>query len=181
MKKGLWLPVIGLSVAVLSCSGQTAKSNTRAYTTVNFPSRDSEPKENPLNTVTTTGADGTQYKLVQIGDDLPKFYVNNRLVAVNELDRYSSLIGRLQPVLWERQKASAQANRTDELSRQESIVNDLVTDHIVKAAVDVLSFRLTANGLIVNDKPQPYTLFERYAKKYIKNTGNVYTFNQPSE
>ncbi len=181
MKKGLWLPIISLSMAAMSCSGQSAKSNSSDNTTVSFPSPGPTQKETPLNTVTTTGSDGTQYKLVQIGDNLPKFYVNSKLIPLDDIARYASLIDRLEPILWERQKNSAQQNKAKAIRQQDAIVSDLVKDQIVKNQGDIFSFRLTADELIVNGKAQPYSIFSRYMKKYIKNNASVYVFNQSSK
>ena len=52
--------------------------------------------ENASNTVTTTGPDSTIYKLVMIGDEPPKFYINNKLLPVGSWEPYQELINKLK-------------------------------------------------------------------------------------
>lgn len=171
LKKGLWLPLISLCFTAASVSAQQVNA------AVNFPSPATDVEENYLNTITTTGPDGTQYKLVQIGDRLPKLFVNNKLIPTENLDRYTSLIESLTPILWQRQKTVAQQKEADEIRQQCAIINDMVKDQLIKTPKEVLSFRLTANEMIVNGKAQSFTVFSRYMKKYIKNNDRVYQFN----
>ncbi len=138
-------------------------------------------EENYLNTVTTTGPDGARYKLVQIGDRLPKLFVNNKLIPADNLDRYADLIGSLTPILWQRQKAAARQKDADETRQQDAIINDMVKDRLVKTPKDVLSFRLGANEMVVNGKPQSFAVFSRYMKKYIRNSDRAYQFNYSSK
>ena len=57
-----------------------------------------------LNTVTTTAADGTRYKLIIIGDVLPRLLVNNKQVSSAQLTKYSDIIEKLTPILLQRQR-----------------------------------------------------------------------------
>ena len=180
-KKGLWLPLISLCVTAASVSAQPLKSDLPASTAVNFPTPAAAVEENYLNTVTTTGPDGTRYKLVQIGDRLPKLFVNNKLIATENLDRYAGLIESLTPILWQRQKETAWRKDVDEITQQEAIINDMVKDQLIKTPKDVVSFRLTANEMIVNGKAQSFPVFSRYMKKYIKNGDRAYQFNYSSK
>lgn len=171
------LSLISLCVIAAGASAQPSKSSLPANTLVNFPVQGQAEAENYLNTVTTTGPDGKHYKLVQIGDRLPKLFVNSKLIKTEDLDRYASLIGSLTPVLFERQKATARQNDADAVKQQDAIINDMVKDQLVKTAKEVTSFRLTANELLVNGKAQPFSVFSRYMKKYIKDNDKVYQFN----
>lgn len=176
-KKGLWLTLISLCIVFASASAQSGKADVAANTGVNFPVYSPPVEENYLNTVTTTGPDGGHYKLVQIGDRLPKLYVNNKLITINDLDKYSSLIQSLNVMLWQRQKTAAKEKEAGMARQQVAIINDLVKDLIVKSAKDVLSFRLTANEFIVNGKVQSFATFSRYVKKYISSADTAYQFN----
>ena len=53
-----------------------------------MPASQTAIEETYLNTVSTTEADGTKYKLVIIGDMLPKIYVNSRLLSRTEMEKY---------------------------------------------------------------------------------------------
>jgi hypothetical protein len=181
LRKRLWLSLISLCVGSASVSAQPAKSGLPANTAVNFPSPAPAAEENYPNTITTNGPDGTRYKLVQIGDRLPKLFVNNKLVSAENLDRYGDLIGSLTLILRQRQKAAARQKGADETRQQDAIINDMVKDQLVKIPRDVLSFRLTANEMIVNGKAQSFPVFNRYMKKYIKNNDRVYQFNYSSK
>lgn len=76
-------------------------------TTINVFSQQSNTafaiKENYLNTATTT-VNGKKYKLVLIGDLLPKLYVNNKPVKNNDLAKDNKVIEKLSAVIWQRQK-----------------------------------------------------------------------------
>ncbi len=180
-KKELRLSLISLCVAVASVSAQTTKSSLPASTAVNFPASAPAAEENYLNTITTTGPDGTRYKLVQVGDRLPKLFVNNKPVPAENLGRYADLIGNLTPILWQRQKAVARQKDADETRQQEAIINDMVKDRLIQTPKDVLSFRLSANEMIVNGKPQSFAVFSRYTKKYIRSSDRAYQFNYLSK
>jgi hypothetical protein len=176
-KKKLCPLLISLCFVVVSAQGQSGKDKQRVNTEVNFPVSSPSLEENYLNTVTTKGPDGVHYKLVQIGDRLPKLYVNNNLIATDDLGKYDALIQRLNTVLWQRQKTAAREKEADMAQQQEAIINELVKDHFIKSAKDVLSFRLTANDFMVNGKVQSFSTFSRYMKKYIRSNDNVYQFN----
>jgi hypothetical protein len=177
LKKGLGLSIISLCVIAAGAWAQPSKNRLPANTSVNFPVQGQAEAENYLNTVTTTGPDGTHYKLAQIGDRLPKLHINNNLVKTEDLGRYASLIESLTPILLERQKAAARQNEADAIKQQDAIINEMVKDQLVKTAKDVTSFRLTVNELVVNGKAQPFSVFSRYMKKYIKDNDKVYQFN----
>lgn len=177
LKKGFWLPLISLCFTAASVSAQVSKSSVTANKDVNFPVSSTASEENYLNTITTTGPDGVRYKLVQIGDRLPKLFVNNKLVRTEEMDRYGSLIQNLKPILWQRQKEAARERAAYDIHQQDAIINDILKDQLAKSSKDVLSFELSADDFIINGKTQSFSIFSRYMKKYIKNNDKVYQFN----
>jgi DNA-binding winged helix-turn-helix (wHTH) protein len=71
-------------------------------TEINFPGNHAEEDNSPLTTVTTTDSLGNRYRLVMIGDQRPKFYVNDSLQLNQE--PYDALIDKLAKALWKRQK-----------------------------------------------------------------------------
>ena len=44
-------------------------------------------EENSLNTIITIGDDSTVYKLRVVGDSRPEFYVNQRLLSPDEMEK----------------------------------------------------------------------------------------------
>ena len=68
-----------------------------------FPDLNKGEEENYLNTITTVDANGVKYKLFLIGDRRPKFYVNDKLITGEKLEKYTFLIDKLSKELWARQ------------------------------------------------------------------------------
>src|ERR1700759_4819692 len=85
IKLKLWLITVGAMMAH-SSFGQAKSSDGRGS---GFAAPAVKNEENRLNTVASTGSDGTRYKLVQIGDLLPKLYVNGKLTPTNRLNDYA--------------------------------------------------------------------------------------------
>ena len=73
---------------------------------ISFPDLNKGEEENYLNTITTIDANGVKYKLVLIGDRRPKFYVNDKLITGEILEKYTLLIDKLSKELWSRQSKS---------------------------------------------------------------------------
>lgn len=64
-----------------------------------FVQLDTTDPESFLNTVTTTDGSGTIYKLVQTGDEPPKFYVRDSLVTMEDQAKYRLLIRQMHDEL----------------------------------------------------------------------------------
>jgi len=73
---------------------------------VSFPDLKKGEEENYLNTITTVDTTGVKYKLVMIGDRRPKFYINDKLITGEVLEKYTLLIDKLSKELWARQSKS---------------------------------------------------------------------------
>jgi DNA-binding winged helix-turn-helix (wHTH) protein len=73
---------------------------------VSFPNLKKGEEENYLNTITAVDATGVKYKLFLIGDRRPKFYVNDKLITGEALEKYTLLIDKLSKELWARQSKS---------------------------------------------------------------------------
>jgi len=176
--------IVGIVAAevfmVHSSFGQVKKSVSADGRETTFSSIDGKNEENPMNTVASTGPDGTSYKLIQIGDLLPRLYVNGKLTPTNRLNGYAPELDKLNHLLGERQRKAARQNEARKSAQQQAIVNDLVKDGVVKSDRDVVSFRLTSAEFTVNDKKQSFVVFNRYAKKYINNDDRIYQFNYSS-
>jgi hypothetical protein len=134
-------------------------------------------KENYLNTASTVDANGTKYKLVLIGDLLPKLYVNNRPVSNNDLIRYNKTIEQLSAVIWQRQKLADEKKKVLFEKNTKAIINDLIKRGVVKNENDIVSFRLTAEGFVVNNKRISFGIFTYFKNKYTKSGDEVYYFN----
>jgi DNA-binding winged helix-turn-helix (wHTH) protein len=83
-----------------------ADTNENKDKSVPFPDLSKGEEENYLNTILTTDANGIKYKLVMIGDRRPKFYVNDKLVTGEMIEKYTVLIDKLSKELWARQSES---------------------------------------------------------------------------
>jgi hypothetical protein len=134
--------------------------------------------ENYLNTVTTKDTDGKTYKLVIIGDLLPKFYVSGNLISRSELAQYSSVIEKMTPVLWQRQKQADEEKNALFEKNIKAIVDELIQKGVFKNAADIRSIRLTENVFMVNDINLSFEVFSYFKKKYIKSSDEEFYFNK---
>lgn len=57
------------------------------------------------HSITTVDSLGTSYKLVQVGDGRPAFYVNGKQIAIEEQEQYILLIHKMSEALQEKQYA----------------------------------------------------------------------------
>jgi len=128
------------------------------------------------NTI-TRAENGTSYRLISIGDKLPRLFVNDKEVAAAQLDRYGKVIDRLQSELWAGQKKQAQMNDAEREQQVSKIVTDLISLKIIPSANALLSFRLDGGGFVVNGKRQPFDTFTRFKNKFITSPDKVYQFN----
>lgn len=108
-----WMAV--LFAAILICSafiiylknsskGSISSTSTKVPYPVNI-NQEELLEENATNTISTQAPDSTLYKLVIIGDQPPKFYINNKRIAEGEWESYMPLINSLKKKLAERKKA----------------------------------------------------------------------------
>jgi len=88
-----------------------ADTNESKNKSVTFPDLSKGEEENYLNTIITTDAKGVKYKLVMIGDRRPKFYVNDKIVTGEMLEKYTLLIDKLSKELWARQSESKSSGK----------------------------------------------------------------------
>lgn len=112
MKKvKLCTPLLVVLVSLISAGRsfcQTRATTANRSLEVKMPAKKAAIASNYLNTVTTTVADGTRYKLVIIGDALPRLFVNNKQISSAQLPKYSDIIEKLAPILLQRQKQAQQ-------------------------------------------------------------------------
>lgn len=86
--------LIILFIFIGSVKQKDSQSNPR-YSQVDFP-KDHREEETERNTIITSGPDDKMYKLVMIGDQPPKFYINDTILAVDKWDPYLPLINNLK-------------------------------------------------------------------------------------
>lgn len=134
-------------------------------------------EETYLNTVSTTGADGTKYKLVVIGDMVPKFYINGQLLSPNEMDKYNEMIDKLTPVLWQRQKQQAEEQRKEISKITSAILKELKDKHYFKGEASVESFLLSSKELFVNKQRQSNEMFIYFWNKFGKSSDAFYYYD----
>jgi len=120
---------------------------------------------------------GNTYRLISIGDKLPRFFVNDKEVPATRLNDYAPVIDKMQNELWARQKKAAQMNNAESGQKVNQIVAELVSQRIVPSANALISFRLDGGGFMVNGKKQPFDVFTRFKQKFINSPDKVYQFN----
>lgn len=167
---------LGNPVCVLG--QQSSFELQKQSTEVKIQDLQTENNENYLNTVTTKDTDGKTYKLVIIGDLLPKFYVNGNLIPRNELAQYSSVIEKMTPVLWQRQKQADEEKNALFAKNMKTIVDELIQKGLFKNAADIRSIRLTENVFTVNDINLSFEVFSYFKKKYIKSSDEEFYYNK---
>jgi hypothetical protein len=150
-------------------------------TEVKMPAFRPAMEENYLNTVISTDTNGTKYKLVIIGDLLPKLYVNGKSIKADELKNYTFTIDRLTPLLWQRQKDEADKRNGRFEKARDAIAAELVMAGLVKNLASIKSFLLSANELLVNDKNQSLEVFIRFKNKFITSADQVFYFNKTTK
>ncbi|MES2108138.1 MAG: hypothetical protein V4577_05300 [Bacteroidota bacterium] len=120
---------------------------------------------------------GVQYRLISIGDKLPRLFVNDKEIPAAQLERYSTIINKLQPELFERQKKQALlANRENE-EVINKIVSDLVSQKVISSTAALTSLRLDVSSFMVNGQKQSFGLYTQYKNKFITSADKVYRFN----
>ena len=125
----------------------------------------------------TRAENGTSYRLVSIGDKLPRLFINNKEVPSAQLGAYGEIIGNLQNDLWARQRKQAQINNAENAQQLNKIAADLVSQKIVLSVNALFSFRLDSREFVVNGKKQPFDIFTRFKNKFIISPDKVYQFN----
>ncbi len=146
-------------------------------TEIQMPASQIQIDETYLNTVSTTGADGTKYKLVIIGDMLPKFYVNGQLLSHTEMEKYNEIIDKLTPVLWQRQKKAAEEQRKEISEITSAILKELINKHYYKDEASIVSFLLSSKELIINKQRQSNEMFIYFWNKFGKSSDAFYYYD----
>jgi hypothetical protein len=134
-----------------------------------------------MNTITSTDTDGTKYKLVVIGDVLPKLYINGKSIKADELKNYGHIIDKLTLVLWQRQKEEDDKRNERFEKTRDAIASELVKSGLVKNLTNIESFLLSAKEFIVNDKNQSTEVFIRFKNNFITSTDQVFYFNKATK
>jgi hypothetical protein len=81
--------------------------------------------------------------------------------------------------LLNKKKLNYQPNQEDKIERRETvrhIIDDLVTEKIIPGKESLVWFGLDDHQFIVNDKPQPDSLFTQFRSKYVKSDGMGYYY-----
>ncbi|HZY36116.1 MAG TPA: hypothetical protein VFE53_05680 [Mucilaginibacter sp.] len=120
---------------------------------------------------------GNSYRLISIGDKLPRLFVNDREVPAARLNDYAPIIDKMQNELWTRQKKAGQISDAEKEQQVNNIVADLVSQKIILSAAALLSFRLDGGGFVVNGKKQAFDVYTRFKRKFITSPDKVYQFN----
>jgi hypothetical protein len=161
-----------------STLGQQANNKLpNKSTEIQMPVSPPSIEETYLNTVSTTGADGTKYKLVVIGDMLPKFYINGQLLSRNEMEKYNEMIDKLTPVLWQRQKQVAEEQKKEISKITSAILKELIDKHYFKDEASVESFLLSSKELVINKHKQSNEMFIYFWNKFGESSDAFYYYD----
>ncbi len=169
----------GASLFISNSSlGQQPKGKLPTKSTeIQMPASQTSIEETYLNTASTTGADGTKYKLVIIGDMLPKFYVNGQLLSRTEMEKYNEIIDKLTPVLWQRQKQAAEEQSKEISKITSAVLKELIDKHYYKDEASIESFLLSSKELIINKQRQSNEMFIYFWNKFGKSSDAFYYYD----
>jgi hypothetical protein len=133
-------------------------------------------KTNDPNTISQI-IGGTNYRLICVGDNIPRLYINGAEVATPSLNAYSEIITMLQAGLFTRQETAARKRDMENSEHLGEIVNDLISAKIIPSKDALNSFRLDQESFLVNGQKQSFTMFSRFKTKYLNTADKVYAFN----
>ena len=97
---GIFIILIS-GTAIVYFNTRTVAKTVATQKPVPYPdlAKEESSEENETNTIITKASDGTIYKLVVIGDRLPRFYINNHRIPEGGWDQYLPLINSLKKKL----------------------------------------------------------------------------------
>ena len=98
--------VLAIPLSVLAFKYYSNSGNSQPpFTEITFPTNNNSEfdlaEQNPQNTIVTVGPDSTRYRLVMIGDQPPRFYINDTIIPVHLWDQHMLLINQLKKQLKE--------------------------------------------------------------------------------
>ena len=95
--------IVAIPLSLLAFKNYFGSTKKEApFTEIAFPPTSAESdlsEQNPQNTIVTTGPDSIRYRLVMIGDQPPRFYINDTIIPVHQWDQYMPLINHLKKQL----------------------------------------------------------------------------------
>lgn len=168
---------VSLFITSYALGQQVNNKLPKKSTTIQMPVSLPPIEETYLNTVSTTGADGTKYKLVVIGDMLPNFYANGQLLSRNEMEKYNEIIDKLIPVLCQRQKQVAEEQRKEISRITSAILKELIDKHYYNDEASVESFLLSNKELVINKHKQSNEMFIYFWNKFGKSSDAFYYYD----
>ncbi len=134
------------------------------------------PQNSDPNTIVVT-KDSKKYQLTAIGDNLPKFYVNDQLIAKERFEDYEPIFSDLQNQLEARKQKLGQKAQLFTEERRINLVADLIKDKMIASGAELTSFKLDANNFVVNGRNQSFAVFARYKDKYLSGSNFIIQFN----
>lgn len=105
LKRSKILFVAGMAVVLGLLAGFWWYARPASEKGVLYEKVSAAPEETAENTIETSAPDGTQYKLVSIGDGPPSFYINGRLQVPDSMEKHRVLIHQLKQELSVRRKS----------------------------------------------------------------------------
>ena len=120
---------------------------------------------------------GTTYRLICVGDMLPRLFVNAKEITPADMNNYAIIVSPLQAELLAWQKAAAQKCNADNERRLNELIHGMVTARIITSSTALVSFRLDRGGFIVNGQKQSFAVFNKFKTKYLLSEDKIYSFN----
>ncbi|MBO9672577.1 MAG: winged helix-turn-helix domain-containing protein [Sphingobacteriaceae bacterium] len=96
---------VGMAVVLGVLAGFWWYAKPASEKKVSYEKVSNAPEETVENTIETSAPDGTQYKLISIGDGPPSFYINGRLQVPDSMEKHRLLIHQLKHELSLRRKS----------------------------------------------------------------------------
>ncbi len=133
-------------------------------------------KTNPTTKIHTTKG-GKEYDIIIKNEIVTELFVNSKRIDDNKIIDYKHIVDKiLEEVRINKEKSKKnqeRARKTEEESENldQSLIQDLVNENIVKNKNDIQSYKLTSKELIVNNQKQPSEIHQKFKEKYVKSKG----------
>jgi hypothetical protein len=130
-----------------------------------------------FDTISFTDKDGTDYKLISMGDKVPRLFVNGSELSRKELEGYANMVDQLQKELFERQQKIRSEKSAQKGKDMDVLAKQLVADGILSSTEALTKLLLDEDNFIVNDKKQSWAALAKYIRLFSITSQNCYHFN----
>lgn len=178
------LLIIVAATTMLPARALSQNSGTKASDNVGFSINVSHPdpfqNENYFNTASVE-IKGNVYKLVLIGDLVPRLTVDGMSIAKKQLRYYADIVDSLANVIWKRQTEESERRDAILENQKLKILNDLIEKSYFSNITAIKSFYLTSTQFLVNGQNQDAKIFSFFKTKYIKAADTVFYYESNNQ